>query len=368
MDEIPFKAQPQVANAAHRAAGLNRPGRFESRGRVPADDGWESWNDPDLPPLATTVAEDAARSAITRNDSPDIGFDRSLNAYRGCEHGCIYCYARPSHNFLGLSSGLDFETRLFVKSDAAALLARELRAPAYRAKPITPLAMGTNTDPYQPIERRFAITRAILETVSDFNHPVTITTKSAMVLRDLDLLKSLARRRLVSVSLSITTLDRDLARRMEPRATPPAGRLKAIRVLAEAGIPVAVMAAPVIPGLTDHELESILAAAAEAGARAGSFILLRLPEDVKDLFADWLAAHVPDRAERVLSLIRQTRGGELDDGRFGSRMRGSGPIAELVAQRCAIACRKLGLDKGYPKLRTDLFKPPPRPGDQLALF
>ncbi|SBW08575.1 Radical SAM domain protein [uncultured Alphaproteobacteria bacterium] len=368
MDEIPYKAQPQVAKAGHRAAGLNPPGRFESRGRVPADDGWESWNDPDLPPLATTVAEDAAKTVIARNDSPDIPFDRSLNAYRGCEHGCIYCYARPSHAFLGLSSGLDFETRLFVKSDAAALLARELRAPSYRSKPIAPLAMGTNTDPYQPIERRFAVTRAVLETLSEFNHPVTITTKSAMVLRDLDILKSLARRDLVSVSLSITTLDRDLARVMEPRATPPAGRLNAIRALADAGVPVAVMAAPMIPGLTDHELEGILAAAAEAGARAGSFILLRLPEDVKELFVDWLAVHVPDRAERVLSLIRQTRDGALDDGRFGRRLRGSGPVAELLAQRCAIACRKLGLDKGYPKLRTDRFKPPPRPGDQLALF
>ncbi len=368
MEEIPFKAQPQVAQAAHRGAGLNRPGRFESRERVPADDGWESWNDPDLPPLETTVSEDAARTVIARNDSPDIPFDRSLNPYRGCEHGCAYCYARPSHAYLGLSSGLDFETRLFFKPDAAHLLARELRAPSYRVKPIRPLAMGTNTDPYQPVERRLGVTRAVLETLSAFNHPVTITTKSAMVMRDLDILKSLARRGLVSVSLSITTLDRDLARRMEPRATPPAGRLNAVRALAAAGVPVGVNAAPMIPGLTDHELEAILAAAAEAGARTAGFILLRLPGDVKDLFADWLASHAPDRAERVLSLVRQTRDGNLNDPRFGDRMRGQGPIAELLAQRCAIACRKLGLDKGYPKLRTDLFKPPPQPGDQLALF
>jgi DNA repair photolyase len=368
MDEIPFKAQPHVAHSAHRGAGLNRPGRFEARDRVIADDGWDSWNDPDLPPLATTVAEDATRTIIARNDSPDIPFDRSINAYRGCEHGCIYCYARPTHNFLGLSSGLDFETKLFVKSDAPELLARELAAPGYRAKPIHPIAIGTNTDPYQPIERQRQVIRGILETLSAHNHPVTITTKSAMVLRDLDILTSLARRGLVSVSLSITTLDRDLARRMEPRATPPAGRLAALERLSAAGIPTAVMAAPMIPGLNDHELESILTAARDAGARTASFILLRLPLDVQELFQDWLATHYPDRAERVLSLIRQTRHGDLDSGRFGERMRGTGPVAELLAQRCAIACRRLGLDKGYPKLRTDLFKPPPKPGDQLTLF
>ncbi len=368
MDEIPFKAQPHVAHSAHRGAGLNRPGRFEAHDRVIADDGWDSWNDPDLPPLATTVTEDAARTVIARNDSPDIPFDRSINAYRGCEHGCIYCFARPTHNFLGLSSGLDFETKLFVKSDAPERLARELAAPSYRAKPIRPIAIGTNTDPYQPVERHRQVIRGVLEVLSAHNHPVTITTKSAMVARDLDILASLARRGLVSVSLSITTLDRDLARRMEPRATPPAGRLSALERLSAAGIPTAVMAAPMIPGLNDHELEAILSAARDAGARTASFALLRLPHDVRELFQDWLSTHYPDRADRVLSLIRQTRDGDLYKARFGERMRGTGPVAELLAQRCAIACRRLGLDKGYPKLRTDLFKPPPKPGDQLTLF
>jgi DNA repair photolyase len=368
MDEIPFKAQPQIAAARHRGAGLNRAGRYESRDHVVADDGWESWNDPDVPPLTTTVQEDASRSVITRNTSPDIPFDRSINPYRGCEHGCIYCYARPSHNWLGLSSGLDFETRLFVKSDAPALLEAELRRPGYRKAPLRPIAMGTNTDPYQPVERRLRVARGILTVLRDFNHPATVTTKSAMIVRDLDILGPMAKKGLFAAALSISTLDRDLARRMEPRATPPAGRLEAISALSRAGVPTLVMAAPMIPGLNDHELDAILTAARDAGASAAGITLLRLPFDVKELFVDWLSTHYPNRAGRVLSLIRQTRHGDLDEARFGKRMHGEGPVADLLGQRFAAACRRLGLEGGRLALRTDLFQPPPRPGEQLRLM
>ncbi len=367
MEHIPFKAQPHIAASRKRGAGLNRAGRYESRASEVVDDGWESWNDPDLPPLSTTVQEDAARSVITRNDSPDIPFDRSLNAYRGCEHGCIYCYARPSHNWLGLSSGLDFETRLFAKSRAPELLEAELCRAAYRKKPMQPLAMGTNTDPYQPVERRLRLTRRVLEVLRDFNHPFTITTKSAMVVRDIDILAPLAARGLCAVALSLTTLERDLARVMEPRATPPAGRLEAMRALSAAGIPVTVMSAPMIPALNDHEMEAILAAAHNAGATSAGYTLLHLPYDLTELFSDWLATHAPDRAEHVLSLIRQTHQGCLNDARFGFRMRGTGPIADLLHLRFANACKRLGLDKPRPNLRTDLFRPPPRRGEQFKL-
>jgi DNA repair photolyase len=368
MDEIPFKAQPQIAAARHRGAGLNRAGRYESREHVAADDGWDSWNDPELPPLTTTVQTDASRSIIARNASPDIPFDRSINPYRGCEHGCIYCYARPSHNWLGLSSGLDFETRLFVKPEAPALLEAELRRPSYRKAPVRPIAMGTNTDPYQPVERRLRVTRGILTVLRDCDHPVTLTTKSAMIVRDLDILGPMARRGLAAAAISLSTLDRDLARRMEPRATPPFGRLEAIRALTRAGVPVMVMAAPMIPGLNDHELDLVLTAARDAGATTAGITLLRLPFDVKDLFADWLSTHYPRRAAHVLSLLRQTRDGELDESRFGKRMTGEGPLAEMLAQRFEAACRRLGLNQSRLTLRTDLFRPPPRPGEQLRLM
>jgi DNA repair photolyase len=345
-----------------RGAPSNPDGRFERHRREEVDDGW--WREDDLPPLKTTLEPDRARSVITRNQSPDIPFDRSINPYRGCEHGCIYCYARPTHAYLGLSPGLDFETRLFAKPEAGVLLDQELRRPGYRCQPI---AIGTNTDPYQPVERRAGIMRAILGVLAAFAHPVTITTKSALILRDRDILADMARRRLVSVTVSITTLDRDLARRLEPRAAVPAARLATLKGLADAGIPVAVNVAPVIPGLTDSEMEAILDAAAGNGATAASWLLLRLPFEVSDLFSDWLALHAPNRRDRVLTLLRQCRGGRLNDPRFGHRFAAQGPFAAMLRDRFRIASRKLGL-VDRPILRTDLFRPPPRPGDQLSLF
>ncbi len=367
MDEIPF----QALRPPRRGAVSNASGRFEATARVPADDGWSQvlgmpWADPDLPPPRTSVRDEQSRSILTRNDSPDVPFDRSVNPYRGCEHGCVYCYARPTHTYLGLSAGLDFETKLTAKPDAPALLEAALRKPSYRPAPI---AIGTNTDPYQPIERSRGIMRGILEVLADYRHPVTITTKSALVARDLDILAPMAAQGLAAVGISVTTLDRDLARSLEPRASPPAARLKAMRALSDAGVPVAVMAAPMIPGLTDHELEAILEAARDAGARSAGYIFLRLPIEVKDLFLEWLRATVPDRAGRVESLLRQSRDGALGDSAFGRRMRGVGPVADLLARRHALACARLGLDKARAESpRTDLFRRPPREGDQLALF
>jgi len=353
----PFKARGAVGN----------PGcRFDAHQREAVDDGWQLDGDDDPPPSpATTVTDDASRSVITRNTSPDIGFDRSINPYRGCEHGCIYCYARPTHAYLGLSPGLDFETRLFAKPRAAELLEAELRKPGYRPAPI---AIGTNTDPYQPVERRRGIMRACLEVLADFRHPVTITTKSALVTRDVDILAPMAAQGLASAALSITTLDRDLCRSLEPRASVPARRLAAIRVLAEAGIPTAVLVGPVIPALTDHELERILEAAREAGATAAHYILLRLPGEVKDLFAQWLEAHAPAKAKHVLSRLSQARRGKRDDADFGRRFTGSGPDATLLAQRFAVAARRLGFAERGVDLDTTRFRPPPRPGDQLRLW
>ncbi len=356
-----------------RGAVGNPTGRFERLTRHAVDDGWGGWaggNGGDAadegnggdegefrpPPLRTTVAVDSARRIITRNDSPDIGFDRSINPYRGCEHGCVYCFARPTHAWLGLSPGLDFETKLFAKPDAAALLTAELARPGYRCRPI---AMGTNTDPYQPIEREHRITRAILEVLAAHDHPVSIVTKSALIVRDLDILAPMAERGLVSAAVSVTTLDRGLARRLEPRAASPARRLETIAALAGAGIPTAVMTAPVIPALNDHEIEAILEAAAAAGAVAAGWILLRLPLEIKDLFRDWLATHAPMKAERVLNLIRDARGGRLNDPEFGSRMSGSGPYAQLIARRFTLACERLGLNTGTPKLDLSRFRPPP---------
>ena len=350
-----------------RGATLNPKVRFESAEVDPFDDGWGSLaraRDDDPPPR-TEVTPDASRSVIARNTSPDIPFDRSINPYRGCEHGCVYCYARPTHAYLGLSPGLDFETKLVAKLDAPALLEDELARPGYRCQPI---ALGTNTDPYQPVERRLGITRGILEVLARCRHPATIVTKSAAVVRDLDLLAPMARQDLVRVAISVTTLDGDLARRLEPRAAAPHRRLQAIRQLREAGVPAAVMVAPIIPALTDHEIERILEAAVGAGASSAGYVLLRLPHEVKELFEGWLEAHAPERAGHVLSLVRQCRGGRLYDATFGRRMRGEGPYAELIGRRFATAKRRLGLVAEGRPLRTDLFAPPAPPSGQLRLL
>ncbi len=361
----PLSAAPRRG----RGAIGNPTGRFEAERRYAIDDGWGS-GDEEAPPLATTVTLDASRTVITRNASPDISFDRSINPYRGCEHGCIYCYARPSHAYLGLSPGLDFEARLFAKPDAARILERELGDPKYRCRII---ALGTNTDPYQPIERRFRITRQILEVLAACSHPVGIVTKSALVLRDIDILAPMAERRLAKVFVSVTTLDRRLARRMEPRAAAPERRLETIRGLSRAGIPVGVMAAPMIPALNDAELERILEAAAQAGARSAGYVLLRLPREIKDLFREWLETHEPLKAEHVMSLVRETRGGRLYDSTYGIRMRGTGPYAELLGRRFRRACKRLGLNLGEGStfgepLDTTRFRPPVRQGTQLSLF
>ncbi len=348
----------------YRGTASNPDGRFEPHRRETVDDGW--WQDDDLPPLKTSLERDHARRIVTRNDSPDIPFEQSINPYRGCEHGCVYCYARPSHGYLGLSSGLDFETRLFAKPNAASLLDAELRRSGYRCRTI---AMGTNTDPYQPVERRQRITRSILEVLRSFRHPVCITTKSALIVRDIDILAPMAADGLASVAVSITTLDRDLARSLEPRAAVPAQRLAAIRALAAAGIPTAVSVAPVIPVLTDHELERILEAAAAHGAGTASWGLLRLPFEVKELFDQWLVQHRPGRRTHVLDQIREYRRGKLHDSTFGRRFTGDGPLSVLLDRRFHIALRRLGLSPRPPRhLRTDLFAAPPRPGDQLTLF
>lgn len=365
----PSAPTPSPAPPKGRGTAANPCGRFEREVREPFADGW--WQaDDDLPPLRTTLTFERARSILSHNTSPDIPFDRSINPYRGCEHGCIYCYARPSHAYLGLSPGLDFETRLFAKPDAARLLAAELARKGYRPRPIM---LGANTDPYQPVERGHRITRAILEVLAAFRHPVAITTKSALVLRDRDLLTPLAAERLVSVAISITTLDAALARALEPRASTPAKRLAAIRALSADGVPTTVLSAPVIPALTDHELERILEAAAAAGARAAGYSVLRLPLELKELFAGWLATHVPNRAERVLGCLRDCRDGMLYVAQFGTRMRGTGPYAEFLAQRFRLACRKLGLGTGtgttgFAALDCSRFRVPDGYDGQLSLF
>ncbi|MCX7931682.1 MAG: PA0069 family radical SAM protein [Rhodovarius sp.] len=356
-----------------RAALSNPANRFEESAAEPFDDGWGTLAQElaDLPPLPTRLLKDSARSAIAYNESPDLGFDRSINPYRGCEHGCIYCYARPSHAYLGLSPGLDFETTLLFKPDLPRLLERELSRPGYRPRPI---ALGANTDPYQPIERKLALTRQVLEVLERFRHPVTIVTKSAAVLRDRDILARMAALGLVRVALSVTTLDAELARRMEPRAASPGRRLAAMAELAEAGVPVAVLVAPIIPGLNDAELERILEAAAARGATSAGYVLLRLPHELKDLFREWLERHYPQRAQRVLALIRQTRGGALYRSAFGERQTGSGPYAEMLAARFARAIRALGLDRrqgGTAGLETGLFRVPASAAGgaaQLELF
>jgi len=346
-----------------RGAESNASGRFERLQSIPFDDGWESLDE--LPPFKTEVQAEKAKVIITRNDSPDIGFDRSINPYRGCEHGCVYCFARPSHAYMGLSAGLDFESKLFFKPEAAALLEKELSAASYRPRTI---AIGTNTDPYQPIERQHRMMRDILEVLERFNHPVGIVTKSALVLRDIDILQRMAERGLAKVALSVTTLDRRLARAMEPRAATPTRRLEAIRGLAEAGIPVGVLTAPIIPALNDSEIERILDAAAAAGATEAGYVLLRLPLEVSELFREWLLRHYPDRYRHVLSVLRSMRGGKDYDATFGKRQKGEGPYAWQIGRRFEIATKRLGLNRRNLKLRTDLFSPPAKAESQLSLF
>ncbi len=354
---------PPPPNTRGRGAVSNASGRYESLIHEGFDDGWAP--DEAAPPLRTSLTAEAARAIITRNESPDIPFDQSINPYRGCEHGCIYCYARPAHAYMGLSPGLDFESKLFFKPDAAALLERELSRPRYAPKPIH---IGGNTDPYQPVERRLEVTRGIIAVLARFRHPFSIITKSALICRDLDLLAPLGAAGLARAAVSVTTLDRGLARVMEPRAATPERRLDAVRRLAEAGVPTTVMFAPVIPGLNDHELEAVLERAAAAGAAGAGYVALRLPLEIKDLFQEWLAEKVPDRARRVMSLIRQMRGGKANDPRFGQRMRGEGPIADLLAQRFTAARRRFGLDQARPPLDLGQFKVPPKAGDQVDLF
>src|SRR6188472_4671327 len=359
------EAVDPVAAERRRGRGTvtNRSGRFEKEARIEVDDGWNSLED--MPPFETVVGIEKPKTIITRNESPDISFDRSINPYRGCEHGCIYCFARPTHAFLGLSPGLDFETKLFAKTDAAQALERELAEPGYE---VSTIANGINTDPYQPIERRYRIMRRILEVLSAMNHPVGIVTKSALVLRDLDILTSMAKRGLVKVALSVTTLDRRLARAMEPRASTPDKRIETLARLVDAGVPASVMVAPVIPGLTDMEMERILERAASVGIKNAGYVLLRLPLEIGDLFTEWLQANCPDRAKRVLSLMRSTRGGKLYDAKWGKRMVGDGPYAWMIGRRFEMAAERLGMNESSVELRTDLFTPPSRPGQQLKLL
>jgi DNA repair photolyase len=346
-----------------RGALSNPPGRFDAHQITAVDDGWYMEEEPDSIP--TTLEPDKARGVITTNDSPDIPFDSSINPYRGCEHACPYCYARPSHAYMGLSPGLDFETRLFYKADAQKTLESELARPGYTCKPIM---LGANTDPYQPVERRVQVTRSILEVFTRTRHPVAVITKSAMVLRDLDLLTDLARDNLVSVSVIVTTLDDDLKRKLEPRAASPAARIRTLAALAAAGVPCGVMVAPVIPAITDHEMERILEACAGAGVRWAGYVLLRLPYEVKDLFREWLAGHYPDRDAHVMSLIHEMRGGRDNDPRFGSRMRGTGPYARLLRSRFKLACQRLKLNSSTRGgLDTTRFQPPGPAGAQLRL-
>jgi DNA repair photolyase len=346
-----------------RSAGINPSGRFEPVTRHVFDDGWNSLEE--LPPFKTEVQVERPRTIITRNESPDISFDRSINPYRGCEHGCVYCFARPTHSFMGLSPGLDFESKLFAKPDAAKLLDRELSKEGYQPRTI---AIGTNTDPYQPVERQWRIMREILEVLEARNHPVGIVTKSALVTRDIDILSRMAERGLAKVALSVTTLDRMLARTMEPRASTPTKRLEAIRQLSEAGIPASVMVAPIVPGLTDPEIERILDSARAAGAREAGYVLLRLPLEVAPIFKDWLLRHYPDRYRHVMSLVRSMRGGKDYDSEWGKRMKGSGPYAWQIGRRFEIAAKRLGLNMERRPLRTDLFEPPARKNEQLMLL
>lgn len=347
------------------AASLTR-GRFEVQTVTDEDDGWDTPDDPDFAPakLATWVQEERARSIITRNSSPDIGFSQSINPFRGCEHGCVYCFARPSHSYLNLSPGLDFETKLFAKTNAAELLRAELAKPSYK---VAPIALGINTDSYQPIERTYKITRGILEVLAEHNHPVSFVTKRALILRDIDLLSEMAKRQLVSVYLSVTTLDNRLSSKLEPRATAPHARLDTISKLTEAGVPVGVLVAPVIPMITDSELEHILEAARSAGALSAGYVLLRLPNELKEIWREWLVLHFPDRAAHVMSLMKQTHGGKDYDSSFGVRMRGRGPFADLLQQRFRKARSRLGFGPMH-DLNCAAFLVPRTAGSQGELF
>lgn len=356
---------PAIAPSRRRGRGAvtNPSGRFEPYTRALEDDGWDSLAD--LPPFKTEISFETARRIITRNSSPDISFDRSINPYRGCEHGCVYCFARPSHAYLGLSPGLDFESRLTVKPNAAELLTRELSKPGYEVRT---MAIGTNTDPYQPIEREYRITRSILEVLARTNHPVGIVTKSALVQRDIDILAPMAAKGLARVAISITTLDPKLARALEPRAPTPSKRLETVKQLADAGIPVTVMMAPIIPALNDDEIERVLDAAQVLGAASAGYVLLRLPYEIKDLFREWLEEHRPGRAKHVMSLVKSTRGGKEYDAEWGKRMIGDGVYAWTIGRRFELACKRRGLNKERTPLRKDLFTPPARAGEQLRLF
>jgi DNA repair photolyase len=346
-----------------RGAQSNASGRYEPLARIAFDDGWRSLDE--LPPFTTEVQVDSTRKIITRNQSPDIGFDRSINPYRGCEHGCIYCFARPTHAYLGLSPGLDFESKLFVKPEAAELLEKELAHPKYTPRVI---AIGTSTDPYQPIERRYKVMRRILEVLDRANHPLGIVTKSALVLRDLDILARMAERNLVRVALSVTTLDPTLARKMEPRAATPMRRLETLRRLSQAGVPTTVMVAPIIPAINDMDIERILEAAKMAGVQSAGYVLLRLPLEVRDLFHEWVRANFPDRADKVVKIIRETQGGKDYDSKWFTRQRGTGPYAWLIGRRFQMAAEKLGLNERRPPLDTSRFTPPRPDADQLQLF
>lgn len=360
----PVSSFTQQITVRGRGARSNASGRFESQSREAFDDGW-TLEDPEPVQLRTTLTAEKARTIIAKNDSPDVGFSRSINPYRGCEHGCIYCYARPAHAYMGLSPGLDFESQLFFKPEAARLLEKELSAPRYRPEFIH---IGGNTDPYQPVEREARITRGVLEVMERFGHPCSIITKSALILRDLDVLARLGARNLVRVAISVTSLDRRLARSMEPRAATPERRIGAIQALSAAGVPVSVMFAPVIPALNDHELEAVLERAAQAGASGAGYVVLRLPREIKDLFREWLATDHPDRAARVMSLVRQMRGGADYDFEWRTRMRGEGPIAQLLSQRFAAAKKRFGLEARFSGLDLSQFKVPPKAGDQGDLF
>jgi DNA repair photolyase len=347
-----------------RGARSNRTGRYEAEVREAFDDGW-TLDDEVVEAITTTVEPEKAKTIITHNDSPDVGFSASINPYRGCEHGCIYCYARPAHAYMGLSPGLDFESKLFFKPEAARLLERELSNPRYAPETIH---IGGNTDPYQPQERTLRITRQVIEVLDRFNHPFSVITKSALILRDLDLLASMSERNLVRVAISITTLDRKLARSMEPRAATPPKRLEAVRQLSAAGVPVIVMFAPCIPGLNDHEMEGVLEAARGAGAAGAGYVALRLPMEIKALFKEWLATDHPDRASRVMSLVRQMRGGKEYDSQWGKRMRGEGPLAALMSRRFAAAKKRYAFPDKLPPMDFTQFRVPPKAGDQMSLF
>jgi DNA repair photolyase len=346
-----------------RAAGVNPTGRYEALTRHVFDDGWSSLEE--LPPFRTEVQVERPRTIITRNSSPDISFDRSINPYRGCEHGCVYCFARPTHAYMGMSPGLDFESKLFAKPDAARLLERELAKEGYEPRTI---AIGTNTDPYQPVEKQWRIMREVLEVLEAHRHPVGIVTKSALVMRDIDILSRMARDGLAKVALSVTTLDRKLVRTMEPRAATPPKRLEAMRALSDAGVPVSVMIGPVIPALNDQEIERILESAHAAGAREAGYIILRLPLEVSPIFKDWLLRHYPDRYRHVMALVRSMRGGKDYDSEWGKRMKGAGPYAWQIGRRFEIAAKRLGLNVERRRLRTDLFTPPVPAGRQLMLL